>query len=105
MKYIDYLLTHPPHTQSSWLCDAEGRLLVDFVGRVEHIYDDLGSVGRRLGLRPLELPQRNRSKHDDYRTYYNDRTREQVAEHFREDIERFGYTFDGLRPDASSPVA
>jgi len=29
----------------------------------------------------------------DYRDYYTEKTRRLVAEHFREEIERFGYSF------------
>ncbi|MCS4185016.1 hypothetical protein GGP43_003073 [Salinibacter ruber] len=39
--------------------------------------------------------------HRDYRTHYSDRSRELVAEHFQEDVERFGYCFDGVRDQAA----
>jgi hypothetical protein len=38
----------------------------------------------------------NGSKHRDYRSYYDEETKQMVANHWKEDIERFGYTFDGI---------
>ncbi len=83
--------------QRDMVTDADGTLLVDFTGRYETLEDDFAHVTKVLGI-DAELPHLNRSAHLDYRTYYNDHTKAVVAECFRSDIERFGYTFDGVPP-------
>jgi len=76
------------------ITDARGNLLVDFVGAYEDLAGDFSEVARVIGIQ-TELPHINSSVHKDYRTYYNERTRAIVEEHFQPDIERFGYSFDG----------
>lgn len=78
--------------QLDYLTDADGTLLVDFVGRYENLDADMAHVKRRLGLAHA-LPHTNRSTHDDYRRYYSTETRDIVARRFARDIEHFGYSF------------
>ncbi len=80
--------------QKPMLTDLEGRFMVDFLGRFETLERDFSKVCDRLGIEG-SLPKINASRHRDYRDYYVDRTRKIVEEHFKEDIELFGYTFDG----------
>lgn len=80
--------------QSASLTDKQGRILVDFVGRFERLTEDFLHVCRILQVcAPIE--HCNRSHHADYRDYYTRRTRALLADHLRQDIERFGYSFDG----------
>jgi hypothetical protein len=111
-----YLHTIP---QYDFLHDEEGRLLVDFVGRYERLEADFGRVARRLGIEGGDLGHVNRSIHhhlcpsnllrwireprtmirmrrhmfDHYWEYYDDESREFVAEVYRKDIEAFRYAF------------
>jgi hypothetical protein len=79
--------------QSKTLSRADGSL-ADFVGRLENFDHDFNVVREHLGLKPLDVvPRRNKSKHGDYRDYYNDVTRRKVAEVYARDIDLFGYTF------------
>lgn len=80
--------------QLDWLTLDDGRR-VDFVGRVESFIDDVNTVREHLGLEAApEQPRRNRSSHGHYSDYYDDETRQRVAEVFAPDIEAFGYAFD-----------
>ena len=100
--------------QYDLLHDADGRLLVDFVGRFENLQADFDEVCRRLGIDDSALPHRNRSDKrsrntkrrvrnvlfrngendkQHYTEFYDDETRVAVERLYRRDIETFGYSF------------
>ncbi len=95
-EYVNYEAWRNKMSQTAFLVQPDGRLIVDFVGRFETLREDFAHVGRVLKL-DVSLPHINRTLHRDYRSYYTDRTARLVAEYWREDIEMFGYTFDGPR--------
>lgn len=101
--------------QYDMLHDRDGKLLVDFVGRFESLQQDFDRVCEKLGIEDSLLPHRNPSNkksrdrkrrlrnflfmngENRYRSlsdFYDDETREAVAEYYRVDIETFGYTFN-----------
>ncbi len=82
--------------QSDYLVDLHGNVIVDFVGRYERLEEDFAEACRRIGIAPPALPHRRRAtdRGRDYRSYYTDETRALVAEHFRADVEMFGYRFE-----------
>jgi hypothetical protein len=81
--------------QSRWICDAGGHTLVDFVGRFERLEADFAEVCRRLG-REAELPHLKKSSEGSgSRAMYDAESAAVVAEVFAEDLERFGYRFEG----------
>jgi hypothetical protein len=100
--------------QYDMLHDREGNLLVDFVGRFETLQQDFDQVCVQLGIAVSPLPHRNKSDKNsrdlkrkfrnflyrngenrcqDMADFYDDETREAVAEYYRRDIETFGYEF------------
>jgi hypothetical protein len=67
--------------------------------RYESLHDDFATVCRHLGVK-AERPHVNGSHRRDYRGDYDDgRLVDLVARVFSDDIERFGYTFDGAKSD------
>ncbi|MGB7452385.1 MAG: sulfotransferase family 2 domain-containing protein [Lysobacterales bacterium] len=78
--------------QVEWLKDDEGKISIDFIGRFESINEDFDQIKSVIGLE-AELPHLNASKRAGYQSYYDDESREIVADWFREDIELFGYCF------------
>ena len=90
-----YIIDTSIELQLDYLVDLNGNLIVDFVGRYENLEEDFRKACDRIGIRPRRLPHRRQAKdRKAYRAYYNDLTAELVAEHFKKDIEVFGYTFD-----------
>ena len=81
--------------QTDYLVDLHGDMLVDFVGRYESLAEDFAEVCERIGVL-LSLPHRRAAtdRERDYRSYYNDHTKELVASHFARDIEQLGYQFE-----------
>lgn len=94
-EYLRYETSREKFSQQSFITDRDGRLLVDFVGRFERLADDFRFVCNQLGLAP-PLAHAKKSDRGDYREYYTPPDIELVKEHFRSDIERFGYSFEGV---------
>jgi hypothetical protein len=78
--------------QHEFVVDKDGNLLVDFVGRFERMSEDFSKVCAALKIE-RELPHLNAATIGDYRSCYNDATREIVDRIYGEDIERFNYAF------------
>ncbi len=97
--YIEWIMTtKKPYArgatkfQYEMLTDADGKILLDFIGRYENLKQDFSHVCQILNIE-APLPQLNRTVHRDYRTYYTEKTKNRVADYFRKDIELFGYRF------------
>ena len=92
----DHILFQP---QASLLVGEDGKaLLTDMVGRVEDMQGSYDAICARLGIASRPLDRVNGSKHGDYRQYYDDQALiDGVAARYAQDLELFGYSFDGLR--------
>ncbi len=83
-------------SQTDYLIDLSGRVVVDFIGRYERLGEDFAEACRLIGMPAPALPHQRqaRARQKDYRGYYTDETAELVARHFARDIEILGYGFD-----------
>jgi hypothetical protein len=75
----------------------DDRLCVDYVIRYEDLARDLGEVCRRIGIPAKEPPRlksgiRKVKRH--YSKYYDDKTRDRVAQRHKKDIDLLGYRFE-----------
>jgi len=108
--------------QSDFICDQSGKIIMDFVGRFETLQSDFTKICQMMGLPDINLPHVNKSTQKvnqtgfqfkkilrrsiwniqgkklpifkNYRDYYDEKTKNDVGELYRSDIEIFGYTFD-----------
>lgn len=79
--------------QLDWISDRNGKVLVDYIGRFEHLQREFGELCRRIGIAPAPLAHESRMEREAYAAYYDEETREVVATRFRRDIEAFAYEF------------
>ena len=79
-------------TQSDFLVDEAGDLLVDFVGRYENLQRDFEHVCDRLGIPAQPLPRTNESRaRSSERPVMAESSRQIIREYFARDFAQFGY--------------
>jgi len=87
-RFRQRVLVRPQHQQ---LCDADGRVALDFVGRYEDLQRSYDLICDRIGLPHTELGTKNASDHDDYNSYYDAELRQLVAKFYADDLRIFAY--------------
>jgi hypothetical protein len=78
--------------QSDFICDQEGKLLIDFVGRVESLQSDFDYICSRIGISSITLPLLNVSKqaHSQIDSL-SASSKARIERIFKPDFELFGY--------------
>ena len=99
-----FLFRAPPENhilfqpQAMLLTDDDGTtLLTDMVGRVEDMQGSYDAICARIGMTSRPLDRVNGTKRGDYRDYYDQALIDGVSAHYAQDLDLFGYTFEGLR--------
>jgi hypothetical protein len=67
-------------------------MLVEYIGRFEELQQSFDEICGRLQV-SAQLGHAKPSGRSSYRDYYDDASRELVAEHFAADLESFNYRF------------
>ena len=85
------------HLQPQWkfLCDVNGNIACDYIGRFESLNKDWAYLTKELNLNQ-PLPKRMVSYHKHYSTYLNDHQVDFLANYYKQDIELFKYKFERL---------
>ena len=78
--------------QSEFICNKNGEILVDFVGRFENLNDDLNSISKKI-KKELALEHHNKNFKKDYKKIYNQAMKTKVYEVYNRDFVLFNYNF------------
>ena len=83
--------------QSDYLKGDKGEISMDFIGKFESLQSDWDILAQKLGIPQRKLEKTNVSVNKvTYKEYYSSRViRKVVEEGLAEDIENFGYEFEG----------
>ena len=78
--------------QVEWIKNDQDEIDMDRIIRFENLSAEFKEVAEKIGIEP-NLKHLNKTYKSHYKDFYNDKTRQMVADWYKEDIEYFGYTF------------
>ena len=64
----------------------------DFIGKIENFKNDMSIVCNKLGINFVNT-HINKSKREEYTKYYNDQSKDVIANIYKDDIINFNYSF------------
>jgi len=79
--------------QVNFLRDDNGEWLVTDIGRFEQFEAFFRTALDRLGIAAEAIPHEKRGLRGHYARYYDDESREMIAQRYADDIAAFGYRF------------
>lgn len=91
--YIKWRVENEVRYQTDFLLNHNGKLVVDYVGRLETIEEDFNWLCQKLNLN-ASLPHQNQSQHKKYLELYDEESKQLVEDAFQKDIKLLGYSFD-----------
>ena len=92
MSFHEFI-TQRNDSQLNWVSDKKDNIAVDFLGSGRNLQEDFNIICDQIKITKQELPHKNATKHKHYTEYYNDETRQIVAEKCAKDIQYFNYKF------------
>ena len=98
--FVDVVCQIPDHkadkhfaAQTAFVCDRQGRLLVDYVGKLENLTSEFEHIKQHCGLPAnIELPHRNRSSNKKLDIIVGPTDLQKVKIRYAGDYELFGYS-------------
>ena len=79
--------------QIDWIVNAEGKVIVDYVGKFENLEYDFKVICEHLGLEDSTLPMTLDSGKVTYIDAYDNSLKKLVAERYHKEIKLFNYRF------------
>lgn len=92
-EFVQWRFDNGIRSQRSFLQDADGRVIVKFVGRFENLACDFKHVTQTIGIR-ASLEHKNASVRKAYQSYYTTQTKALIEEAYVEDLEFFDYSYE-----------
>lgn len=89
-----WIRLHPLKSCSYYLCDESGKMLVNDFFKMEDLSDAFGRLCAKIEVDRMPLGISNRSNHRPYQDYFSKSLGIYVEQRFKEDIHRFGYSFE-----------
>ena len=74
-----------------FIYDSNGKQIVNYVGRIENLNEDMKNISCKIGKTYNELEKRNKSRHKHWKSYYNRELFDKVNKLYKIDFETFGY--------------
>ena len=72
---------------------VNGKIVVKHIIRFENLQEDFNKACSKIGIEATKLPHLNKSNHAHYSCYYNEKTKNIIGKHYKEEIDYFGYKF------------
>lgn len=91
-RFVEREIRRNKFRQLPMLTGRNGDMAMDFVGRFENLRADYRHVCERIDIDDT-LSHHNRFLHPPYRDFYDDVSRQRVADHWDDEIRAFGYAF------------
>ncbi|MGB3297849.1 MAG: sulfotransferase family 2 domain-containing protein [Phormidesmis sp.] len=79
--------------QTDFICDENGEIVVDYLGRLENIRRDYRFVCQKLNF-PFKLEHKRKGSHRHYSAYYTPEIVETVSSIYQKDLELLGYQYE-----------
>ena len=92
-QFIQMQIPRKDAYQVNMLCDRQGDLLMDFVGKLENLDQDWQTACAGAGIPYQALPHRNVTERKPYKDYYDSESIQLVSKHWAREIELFEYTY------------
>ena len=78
--------------QIQWIIDFENEIAVNEILRFEDLATSIQDFKDKYDL-TFDIPHLNSTKKKNYKSYYNEESKEIIQSYFADDIKRFGYKF------------